>query len=167
MEKTITPRANTANEAALPTRPTNPQACTDMQGTLPSCAPLANPYVPYQSNGAKQYQPAKGFIRGTLFPGLDLPFMGMVNNTEKTANLLNQLQALSFAMTELGLYLDTHKTDTEAMELFTAYEELYGELSAEYEDKFGPLTQRQSGHNGQWTWTNQPWPWEEAANREG
>ncbi len=167
MEKMTSPRANTATEAAQPSRPTQPQACADWQGVLPACAPLANPYVPYQSNRANQYQPAKGLIRGTLFPGLDLPFMGMVNNTEKTGNLLHQLQALSFAMNELGLYLDTHKTDTEAMELFTAYEELYGELCAEFEDKFGPLTQRQSGQNGEWTWTNQPWPWEITANMEG
>jgi spore coat protein JB len=93
--------------------------------------------------------------------------MGMVNNTEKSKTLSNQLQSLAFAMTELGLYLDTHKDDTEALELFSAYNELYGELAAEYEEKVGPLQMRDAGENGLWNWTKNPWPWEYAANEEG
>lgn len=139
----------------------------DWQGTLPSAAPLANPYVPYQRNDPQKYQPPKGLIRGTLFPGLDLPFMGMVNNKEKTKTLLNQLQSLGFAMTELGLYLDTHRDDTEALNLFNAYREMCDELTAEYEKSNGPLMQKDAGQTGNWNWTNQPWPWEYAANEEG
>jgi len=29
--------------------------CTEEQGILPSCAPLANPYVPYQPENGKTY----------------------------------------------------------------------------------------------------------------
>ncbi len=54
-------------------------------------------------------RPAGGLIRGTLFPGLDLPFMGMVNNTEKSDTPMHELQALAFAIQELALYLDTHR----------------------------------------------------------
>ena len=49
----------------------------EMTGYLPQNAPLANPYVPFQDNNPKQYTAKKGLIRGTLFPGLDLPFMGL------------------------------------------------------------------------------------------
>ena len=79
------------------------------QGRLPAMAPLANPYVPFQLENAPKYEARKGLVRGTLFPGLDLPFMGMVNQTEKPVTPLSELQALSFAVQELALYLDTHR----------------------------------------------------------
>ena len=143
-------------------RPVN-GGCSAGKGTLPSCAPLANPYVPFQMRNPEQYQPAKGMVRGTMFPGLDLPFMGMVNNTEKNRTLKHQIQSLSFAMTELGLYLDTHKEDKEALELFNSYKELYDELIAEYESKYGPLTQMEAGRDGVYSWLDNPWPWDIAA----
>ena len=52
-------------------------------GRLPAAAPLANPYVPFQVENPPVYDSKKGIVRGTLFPGLDLPFMGMVNTKEK------------------------------------------------------------------------------------
>lgn len=45
------------------------------EGRLPAMAPLANPYVPFQLENPPQYEAQKGLVRGTLFPGLDLPFM--------------------------------------------------------------------------------------------
>jgi hypothetical protein len=62
-----------------------PQRMQDpgMDGRLPSMAPLANPYVPFQLENPPMYEAKKGVVRGTLFPGLDLPFMGMENKTEK------------------------------------------------------------------------------------
>ena len=143
------------------------QACAAGKGALSSCAPLANPYVPFQMSDPQQYQPAKGLIRGTMFPSLDLPFMGMVNNKEKNKTLLQQIQGLSFAMNELGLYLDTHQTDAEAMRLYNSYKELYDEMMAEFENKNGALTQMESVRDGKYTWTENPWPWDIAANEEG
>ena len=42
-------------------------------GKLPSSAPLANPYVPFQLENPPVYEASNGIVRGTLFPGLDLP----------------------------------------------------------------------------------------------
>ena len=53
------------------------------EGRLPAMAPLANPYVPFQLENSPKYEARKGMVRGTLFPGLDLPFMGKVNTEEK------------------------------------------------------------------------------------
>ena len=78
-----------ARAAADEQTPALPYLCADADGQLPSCAPLANPYVPFQQGGSKQYQTPKALVRGTIFPGLDLPFMGKVNETEATA-LFNQ-----------------------------------------------------------------------------
>lgn len=141
-------------------------ACTEMQGRLPGCAPLANPYVPFQQEGTQTYQAAKGMVRGTLFPGLDLPFMGMVNQTEKNATPLHQLQTLNFAITELGLYLDTHSEDMEATELFNQYVERFTDALQQYERQFGSMTQMGAALGGTYDWLKDPWPWEITANKE-
>ena len=88
------------------------------EGRLPASAPLANPYVPFQSENPPKYEARKGLVRGTLFQGLDLPFMGMVNNKEKPVTPLSELQVLGFALQEMALYLDTHREDKEALELY-------------------------------------------------
>ena len=80
-------------------------------GILPAAAPLANPYVPFQQYDPNTYGAKTGLVRGTLFPGLDLPFLGMVNRDEKPDTPMHELQALHFAIAELGLYLDTHPED--------------------------------------------------------
>ena len=100
---------------------TRPNTCPDANGTLPACTPLAVPFVPFQQNNPQVYTAAAGIIRGTLYPGLDLPFQNQVNTQEKTATLRHQIQALSFAVDELGLYLDTHRNDKEALQLYTNY----------------------------------------------
>lgn len=143
------------------------ESCMDQQGVLPSCAPLANPYVPFQQKGTQTYQAAKGMIRGTLFPGLDLPFMDMVNQKEKTATLMHRLQAMNFAITELGLYLDTHADDMDAVELFNQYVEQYAGLVQQYERKYGSLSQMGAAINGKYEWLSDPWPWEYSTNKEG
>ena len=78
------------------------------EGRLPSPAPLANPYVPFQMENSPKYEANYGLIRGTIFPGLDLPFMGMVNTVEKKLTPKIHMQTLAFAIQELALYLDTH-----------------------------------------------------------
>ena len=88
-----------------------------MEGYLPSMAPLANPYVPFQLANPPKYEPRKGLVRGTLFPGLDLPFMGMVNKNEKKATPMTDLQTMAFVIQELALYLDTHRDAQEALEM--------------------------------------------------
>lgn len=140
--------------------------CNEGTGMLPSCAPLAVPYVPKQEDCPDTYEAKKGLVRGTLFPGLDLPFMGMVNEHEKTDTPLHELQALSFAINELGLYLDTHKDDQEALELFRQYVQLYHQGEMQYEKLCGPLTMKQAGISGKYDWLMSPMPWEYEANKE-
>ncbi len=138
-----------------------------MEGSLPSMAPLANPYVPFQLENPPKYEARRGMIRGTLFPGLDLPFMGMVNNQEKPVTPLSELQALNFAIQELTLYLDTHRDDQEALELLRNYQNMYRRCKEEFLKKRGPMNQLQAGQGEQYTWLDDPWPWEYCANKEG
>ena len=139
---------------------------TGAEGILPASAPLANPYVPFQKADPPRYTEGKAFIRGTMFPGLDLPFMGMVNETEKSATAMTQLQTLAFMIQELALYLDTHKDDTEALELYRKYQRQYHTCMAENQKQTGPLTHAMSGDGKAYEWLDGPWPWEFSKNRE-
>lgn len=134
-------------------------------GRLPAMAPLANPYVPFQLENPPKYEPRKALVRGTLFPGLDLPYLGMVNKNELAITPLTELQTLGFMIQELALYLDTHRDDKEALDVFRAFQELYDKGREEYEKKCGPLN-HMSDMGDKYNWLNDPWPWEYAANRE-
>lgn len=75
--------------------------------------------------------------------------------------LLHALQANSFALVDLQLYLDTHPDDASAVRDFTAYAKRERLLRRAYEEQFGPLQ-----HYGEATvvdvdqWIHNPWPWE-------
>ena len=135
-------------------------------GRLPAMAPLANPYVPFQLENPPKYEARKGLVRGTLYPGLELPFMGMINKNELPVTPMSELQALAFAIQELALYLDTHREDTEALELYRRYQEMYQNGRNEFEKSYGPLTHSSISQGKQYEWLDDPWPWEYHRNQE-
>ena len=134
--------------------------CGDGCGTLPSCAPLSVPYVPFQQEGSRKYDQTEALANGTLFPGLNLPFHLKAEAGALPDNHSTQLQALLFVVTELGLYLDTHKDDTEAFQLFRQYAQLAKEGKRRYEEMYGPLTTLSAGQDAAYRWLDDPWPWE-------
>ena len=138
---------------------------TGSEGRLPATAPLANPYVPFQMENPPKYEARKGLVRGTLYPGLDLPFMGMVNQKDLPVTPKTELQALGFAINELALYLDTHRDDEEALELYRQYQDLYHKGMMVYTKEQGPLN-HSAPSQGKYRWLDDPWPWEYAANKE-
>ena len=151
-------------QAMARTRESGEQQGDGRTGILPRQAYLANPYVPFQPMHPPTYAAKKGVVRGTLFPGLDLPFLGMVNEKPLSDTPLHELQTLSFALTELGQYLDTHQEDEEAFQLFRSYAELYRKGKEEYERMCGPLTLAAAAERESYGWMQDPWPWEYAAN---
>lgn len=136
------------------------------EGRLPAMAPLANPYVPFQLENPPKYEAGKALVRGTLFPGLDLPFMGMVNKKELPVTPMVELQTMAFALQELALYLDTHRNDQEALELYRSYQKMYHEGMVAYSQKCGPVNHG-IPVEGPYRWLDDPWPWEYCQNKEG
>lgn len=136
-------------------------------GRLPEMAPLANPYVPFQMEDPPKYEARKGLVRGTLYPGLDLPFMGMVNKNELPVTPRTEMQAMHFALNELALYLDTHPEDKEALELYRQYQKLLHNGTMDYSQNCMPMTHTMPVDHKTYTWLDEPWPWEYAANKEG
>jgi len=134
-------------------------ACPDNYGNQPACANLAVAYVPFQQNNPKKYTQSDALSNGTLFPGLNLPFHLKVEGSTLPATPLVELQALEFVVLELGLYLDTHPDDTEAVELYKQFSALERTARAEYEARFGPLTKDAAAADGSYRWLQDPWPW--------
>ena len=135
-------------------------------GRLPAEAPLANPYVPFQNESPQKYEAPRGLIRGTLFPGLDLPFKGMVNEQEKPQTPMTELQTLAFAIQELALYLDTHRGDREAFERYREYQKQYELCLHSYRKSHGPMNHTRMSPDEHYSWLDDPWPWEYCKNRE-
>lgn len=136
------------------------------EGRLPAMAPLANAFIPFQMEDPPRYEARKGLVRGTLFPGLDLPFMGMVNQKEKNVTPMTELQALHFAIQELALYLDTHRDDRDALELYRSYQQMYERCLEEYKRKHGPMNHMRASDSECYDWLDDPWPWEFSKNKE-
>ena len=134
-------------------------SCPDYFGTLPSCAGLAVPYVPFQQDAPKKYAQAEALSNGTLFPGLNLPFHLKTEGSALPSTPLTELQALEFVVLELGTYLDTHPDDTEAFTLFKQYAAMEKADKAAYESKFGPLTKSSAASGEKYSWLQEPWPW--------
>ena len=142
-------------------KPENP--CAVIDGLLPggNCAPMAYPFIAMQTEGSARYDSNEALRNGTLFPGLNLPFhIEMQSRFPTLPAALTELMALDFAIDEMGLYLDTHPEDSEALELFNSYIKLAQQGRAKYEAAFGPLAKRYVSEDGQYTWINNPWPWE-------
>ena len=138
--------------------------CTYKQGKLPTCAPLAMGYTPMQQSSEPAYEDKMALARGTLFPGLDLPFMNMVNTPENLSTPLCELMALDFVTQELALYLDTHADDKKAFETWKCFTELAEEGRRRYAERFGPLKRSQTAMFDSWVWPDEPWPWEFLGN---
>ena len=137
----------------------NPATCIDNCGTLPECAPLAVPYVPFQQNNPKRYSQMDALNNGTLYPGLNLPFRAKVNAASLPQTPMTELQALGFVLQELALYLDTHPSDGEAFELFRQYAALEETARADYVEIGGPIMRGETARSKTYTWLQDPWPW--------
>ena len=146
---------------------TEPIPCGDACGVLPSCAPLAVPYVPYQQTGAKRYEQMEALSSGTLYPGLDLPFRAKPTAAGVAESPLTQLQALEFVIQELALYLDTHPSDGEAFALFQKYTAMEQEARTAYAAANGPMMRSDAAACKTYTWPKEPWPWNETNGGRG
>ena len=135
-------------------------------GSLPSYAPLAAAYVPMQEDASDSYEAFEALSRGTLFPGLDLPFQNLVNET-LPASPMTEMMAIDFVADELELYLDTHSDDREAFAMYQTFLALRQEARERYARRCGPVTQQDLLGADRYTWLGNPWPWEYRAEREG
>ena len=81
----------------------------------------------------------------------------MMNNKTVLRN-----HALSFAVYELNLFLDTHPENRKAMGLLKEFRERRQDAIADYESRFGKYIETADDVNptNYWNWLDGPWPWE-------
>jgi spore coat protein JB len=118
-----------------------------------------------QDSADPAYESSEALSRGTLFPGLDLPFMNVVN-PDLPATPMTEMMAIDFVADELSLYLDTHKEDTEAFEVYQSVLALSHEAHKHYAADCGPLTKSDMLGMKKYDWLNDPWPWEKRTEKE-
>lgn len=78
----------------------------------------------------------------------------------KKEKLLSEIRALSFALVETNLYLDSYPECAEALAYFRRVRDELAEKTTAYERAFGPLTPMGATAEGSWDWISTPWPWE-------
>lgn len=155
------------NEQVAPVVNTT-ELCDHKHGRMPNCLPLAASYVPFQQEGAPKYDSSEALSRGTLFPGLDLPWKNIANTGHPLANTpLGELMSLDFVLHELQLYLDTHENDEEVFMLLKELTALAEEGRERYVERYGPVTPADLKHANSFTWLKNPWPWEYSEGAEG
>lgn len=80
--------------------------------------------------------------------------------------LLSTLTNLDFMALDLGLYLNTHPMDSQAIETYNQVITAADKVRTQYEMQFGPLCSFRSYamDTANWQWKNNPWPWERDFN---
>lgn len=134
-------------------------------GSLPGRYPLATSLTPMQDSADPVYESGEALSRGTLFPGLDLPFMNIVG-PDLPVSPQTEMMAIDFVVHELGLYLDTHAEDDEAFTLFQTLLAMQKEAKKRYLELFGPIKKTDLLGAERYTWLCDPWPWDYAGRKE-
>ena len=86
----------------------------------------------------------------------------MNNKIMDSKELMKKIMEYGFAITDLGLYLDTHPKDTDSLMTYSSLRDTYNSLIIEYTRRYAPLTITQVTSDNYWTWISTPWPWEGA-----
>lgn len=80
--------------------------------------------------------------------------------------LLQELTTLDFIALDMGLYLDTHPMDAQAIEEYNRVIKTADEVRMKYEELAGPLCSFRSinPNDKNWVWKENPWPWNKDFN---
>ena len=84
----------------------------------------------------------------------------MRQNTMNQAQLMRWIQEVSFAVTDILLYLDTHPHDADALAYFAYYNKERQKALARYAAEYSPLVLSDVSETDHWYWVTDPWPWE-------
>lgn len=113
------------------------------------------------SNLAEPYQ---GYIQGNMFNDLYKGYKNyrparLVPNNEQAELLLN-LNQLTFAAHDLNLYLDVFPNNRQMIQLFNKYQMMTKEAMQRYESKYGPIQITTQSDPNNFSWEAYSWPWE-------
>lgn len=84
----------------------------------------------------------------------------MKQNNMTQSQLYQWINEVSFAVTDILLYLDTHPDDTDAIAFFDYYNTERQKALELYAEEYTPLTLDNVHESSHWYWVTDPWPWE-------
>ncbi len=124
-------------------------------------------YYNLDDNKTELFDSFEGFNKGNLFHDLYSPYKNhdyMLKVSGERDNLLLKIQVLDFALNDLNLYLDLYPNDTKCINIFNDYNKKNKECIMEFEKKYGPLTVCGLNYDNEFSWINNPWPWDKGGN---
>lgn len=91
----------------------------------------------------------------------------MINrNRNEREKMLTKVRELAFTVHELNLFLDSHPDNRMALKYFRKYNDELKNATTAYEELYGPLTAAAETDCEQWDWIKRPWPWENDSDCE-
>jgi spore coat protein JB len=75
--------------------------------------------------------------------------------------LVKKISKIQFVLHDIGLFLNTHPNDVQAIKHYEFYYNKFEELNKEYERLYGAPKEIRGGS---WQWLEGPWPWEREFN---
>lgn len=128
---------------------------------------LLNEYFNFENNKPEIVNPKDGLILGNMFYNSYIPYKDYkpceyvaCNEKEK---LLLRIQELTFALNDLGLYLDLDPKDEQTYNLFKIYANELNKCKKKYTDQYEVLELNEDIKTD-YTWYKNPWPWEGDSN---
>ncbi len=110
------------------------------------------------------YELDEAISKGTVFADIYMPFKRYTNYTLTAENerqeLLNEVMMYDFILLDLNLALDLDDKNEEILKMYNEMLKEYEKSSKEYERMYGPLTANYDKFKKEFTWINNPWPWE-------
>ena len=109
------------------------------------------------------YNENEGFMKGNIQKNIYNPYrnyvpnMPMVNSDKE--RLMLEIQKHCFYLIDLGLYLDMHPTDKEALKSFNEARNKYYRLINEYNKNYNPIMFIDSTSNDTYKWLEGSFPW--------
>ena len=112
--------------------------------------------------------PYDGYLKGNMFNNLYDQYKNykpakLIPNNEQAEMLLN-INQLTFAAHDLRLYLDNNPNNKEMLRLFNEYQTQAMNAMKEYERSYGPIEMDSLSNNNMFSWAAYSWPWEKEEN---
>ena len=105
----------------------------------------------------------EGFIKGNIekstYKAYKNYIPGNISVNNDRDRLLLEIQMYGFYLTDLGLYLDTHSSDKEALRLFNETRDKYYKKVVDFEKMYYPLNSFHSNKNDTYEWLEGKFPW--------
>jgi spore coat protein JB len=117
----------------------------------------------YNRHMARLVSPTEGFNKGNMFADEYRPYKNYYYKVVvrgKRDELLLKIQELTFAVIDLNLYLDLHPSESGTLEIYKNYAKELNNLRVLYEREFGPIAASDVTSSKEFTWVNNPWPWD-------